>query len=119
MSRVRALRWWALNELFHRNQSALLAHSTLRNTTNTTYGSRPRLDNWIAIPQPQASTSSFGAGTEEFAHRQQRTVWCIRVLFRRRGQHLSSAQHLQAPAVGAGLSPYLTAPNAFAKLQQQ
>ncbi|KAG8943771.1 hypothetical protein FRC04_002526 [Tulasnella sp. 424] len=81
-------------------------------------------DPWIALPQPQASTSSFGAGTLRSLHTGDGGPYGVSAFSSEEGgassyHHHQHQQHLQAPAVGAGLSPYLAAPNAFAKQQQQ
>ncbi|KAG8894173.1 hypothetical protein FRC01_013131, partial [Tulasnella sp. 417] len=78
---------------------------------------------WIAVPQPQASTSSFGAGTL----RSIRTIdaaaggagpYGVSAFSSEEGGSSYLHPSHQQPAVGAGLSPYLTVPNAFAKQQQ-
>ncbi|KIO31381.1 hypothetical protein M407DRAFT_19524, partial [Tulasnella calospora MUT 4182] len=81
-------------------------------------------DPWIAVPQPQASTSSFGAGTLRSIRTIDGTAggggghYGVSAFSSEEGGS-SYLQPHQQPAVGAGLSPYLAVPNAFAKQQQQ
>ncbi|KAG9033870.1 hypothetical protein FS837_002325 [Tulasnella sp. UAMH 9824] len=79
---------------------------------------------WISVPQPQASTSSFGAGTLRSIRTLDGTAggagpYGVSAFSSEEGGSSYLQPSHQQPAVGAGLSPYLTVPNAFAKQQQQ